>query len=342
MIKGTFQFFILLFLGTSVFGQHMPINTQYMYQGLLVNPGITGSKNAMEASLTHRNQWLGNPITPKSTIFSMHSGLKNEILGFGGQIASQSFDELSSVGVTGFVSYGMDLSSRSLNYGHKKVNTSKKRRSKAHSKNRKKYFQNQGNSHHSKKERKLRFGMKFGMVSRSSNWDDIEIYSREDEKFKNVGTEFFPSIGAGAYYFTDQLYLGYSIPEFVNTLESNVSFHPRNWNQTLMAGYSIKATDEIKIVPYFLVRMIGFSRPQPDITTVFKYKNIIDFGLIMRSGFRFVGASMDVMIMQNLQLGYSFDLPTRSDLKFNAIGNHELSLGYTFKKYVKSSSSKFF
>lgn len=312
MIGKVYIIFLICVCSTFVCAQHMPLNTQYMYQGLLVNPGITGSMNAMQASFTYRNQALGTDIAPKTGVFSLHSSLKKESLGVGVQVLNQSFYELVNNAVSGFFSYGIylgKLDSLSRKYGSKGS---------------------------------LRFGLKVGMVGRSFNWDQIQIQSREDPEFQDFSTQLFPTLGAGIYYKTDKIYFGYSIPEFINTLESDIGFKLKNWNQVIMAGYSYQATDDISLLPYFLVRMIGNTSIQTDFTAIVRYKKIVDLGLIMRSGFRFIGVSADVTLAHNIQIGYSYDVATNSTYNFNSYGNHELSLGYSFKQCSKGVSTKFF
>ena len=46
--------------------QHTPLTSQYLFNGLVINPAYAGSRDALTGNLTHRQQWVGfegAPIT---------------------------------------------------------------------------------------------------------------------------------------------------------------------------------------------------------------------------------------------------------------------------------------
>src|SRR5512137_2753685 len=67
-------FFIFLSALTSVPGQAVPDSTgislgypvysQYLQNGLLINPAYAGSRGALSAFLSYRMQWMGIPNAP--------------------------------------------------------------------------------------------------------------------------------------------------------------------------------------------------------------------------------------------------------------------------------------
>ena len=40
-------------------GQHTPLTSQYLFNGLLINPAYAGSRDAFAVNLTYRHQWVG-------------------------------------------------------------------------------------------------------------------------------------------------------------------------------------------------------------------------------------------------------------------------------------------
>ena len=57
---------ILLFAVNNANAQFDYMFTQYMFNETFINPGYAGSKEAMSATLLHRQQWVsfaGRPIT---------------------------------------------------------------------------------------------------------------------------------------------------------------------------------------------------------------------------------------------------------------------------------------
>lgn len=110
---------ILTFITAISMAQHTPINTQYMYHGLLVNPAITGSKGVLVASLSYRNQWLGNDDSPRTTLLSVHTPLKNEKISVGVQIYDDKAYQNRSTGVGGYLAYRIADEKQSLSFGLK-------------------------------------------------------------------------------------------------------------------------------------------------------------------------------------------------------------------------------
>ena len=76
--------FILLLLPIIVAkGQYLPSFSQYIYNGLAINPAYAGSKEAFTASVFYRNQWMGFDGAPTDQTFSIHSPLKDPSLALG-------------------------------------------------------------------------------------------------------------------------------------------------------------------------------------------------------------------------------------------------------------------
>ena len=72
----------LLFSGL-VSAQQLPQFTQYMFNTISVNPAYAGSRETMNLTALHRNQWAGLDGNPTTSTFSFHTPLKNEKVGVG-------------------------------------------------------------------------------------------------------------------------------------------------------------------------------------------------------------------------------------------------------------------
>src|SRR6478736_7092385 len=73
-----------LFLGANtVNAQYDALFTQYMFNETFINPAYTGSKEAMSATLLHRQQWVSFPGRPVTTSFSLHGPLLGTKMGVG-------------------------------------------------------------------------------------------------------------------------------------------------------------------------------------------------------------------------------------------------------------------
>ncbi|WP_420602498.1 type IX secretion system membrane protein PorP/SprF [Flagellimonas sp.] len=77
---------ILLFLvlvGTTTMAQQLPQFTQYMFNTISVNPAYAGSRESINMTALHRNQWAGLDGNPTTSTFSFHAPLNNERVGLG-------------------------------------------------------------------------------------------------------------------------------------------------------------------------------------------------------------------------------------------------------------------
>lgn len=78
---------ILLLLSlmlTSVAGaQQLPQFTQFMFNTISINPAYAGSREKLNVTALHRNQWVGLEGNPRTTTLSIHSPLRNDRVGIG-------------------------------------------------------------------------------------------------------------------------------------------------------------------------------------------------------------------------------------------------------------------
>lgn len=71
-------------LMTSVLSaQQLPQFTQYMYNTISVNPAYAGSRETLNVTLLHRNQWAGLEGNPRTNTLSIHAPLRNDRIGLG-------------------------------------------------------------------------------------------------------------------------------------------------------------------------------------------------------------------------------------------------------------------
>ena len=85
-MKGLINFFgitVVCLHTTILFGQQDPQFTQYFDNTLFVNPAYAGSRNMLNITGIHREQWVGIDGRPVSSTLSLHSPLTYESVGVG-------------------------------------------------------------------------------------------------------------------------------------------------------------------------------------------------------------------------------------------------------------------
>ena len=77
---------LLLVIATgSVYGQQVALNSQYLFNEMLVNPAATGTKEYIPIQFNFRKQWTNFPGSPTTQALSAHSSITKN-MGFGGTL----------------------------------------------------------------------------------------------------------------------------------------------------------------------------------------------------------------------------------------------------------------
>ena len=113
-----FLAFIFLLSATStLYSQHNNQYSQYMFNGLSINPAYAGANEALNLTLLHRNQWTGFDGAPKTTSISGHTPLPNKKLNIGINFTSDIYGVTNKNIATGIFAYKLKLKKGSLSFG---------------------------------------------------------------------------------------------------------------------------------------------------------------------------------------------------------------------------------
>ncbi|MFK7757847.1 MAG: type IX secretion system membrane protein PorP/SprF [Flavobacteriales bacterium] len=282
----------ILATATEGLGQQDPMFTQYFFNPLTVNSGYAGTRDALNATILAREQWMGMDGRPRTQTLSIHSPLRNESLAVGGTIIN---DE---VGPTNATSIFADVAYRF------KVNETAR----------------------------LAFGVKAGGNLLSADLQGLENTEAADVAFtQNISTRFLPNFGASAYLWADRYFLGLSAPKLLeNNLSSEVE-DLRGEERThlfFMGGYVFDLSPALKFKPTFMTKVVRDAPVSVDLTANFLIDDKLWLGAMYRFGDA-VGILGSYQITDQLRAGYSYDY-TLSQLQTVNNGSHELMLSYDF------------
>ena len=79
---------LLLSLAARVFGQQDPMYSQYIFNGLLINPAYAGTHELFNATFLYRNQWINIPGAPVTGVLSIDSPIESQKVGLGVKVIS--------------------------------------------------------------------------------------------------------------------------------------------------------------------------------------------------------------------------------------------------------------
>lgn len=177
----------------------------------------------------------------------------------------------------------------------------------------------------------LAMGLQGGFTIFKANYTDVDLDGTPDVAFANNVNEFKPTIGAGIFYNTEKLYIGFSAPHLLNyskytTTEEGKSNIYQNNHWFLTGGYVFDLTHDIALKPSVLLRMVTGAPITADFNANVWFYNTVSVGLSYRTSEMMVGM-MEFQLNKQLRFGYAYDW-TMSEL--NNKGSHELMLRYEF------------
>lgn len=190
---------------------------------------------------------------------------------------------------------------------------------------------------------KLSFGLK--ATANLFNLDNSKLnpVDQGDPTLQNFN-KFNPNIGAGIYLHSDKSYIGFSVPNFIQTNrynDNNVSLNKERINYYLIAGYVFDLNNYIKFKPALLTKMVTGSPLQSDISGNFLFNEKFMVGLSYRWSAA-LSAMVGFQISDAIYIGYGYDRETTNLNNYNS-GSHEIFLRYEiFKNNNKITTPRFF
>lgn len=280
--------------------------TQYMYNTINVNPAYAGSRGAMSIFAMHRTQWVGLDGAPVTNVASINTPLNGNNLGIGFSIVNDKIGPTKENTISADISYTIPTS----------------------------------------ESYKLSFGIKasaniFNLDT--SKLNPVSDYPL-DPSIQNINNEFSPNIGAGIYLHSDKAYIGFSIPNFIesNRYDDNtVAIFKEKINYYLMAGYVADLTSDIKFKPAILSKLVIGSPLQVDISANFMFVEKFTVGVAYRWSAA-LSAIVGFQVSDGMYIGYGYDHETTKLNNYNS-GSHEIFLRYEiFKNNDKITTPRFF
>ena len=190
---------------------------------------------------------------------------------------------------------------------------------------------------------RLAFGIKGAANLFQINYDDLDL-ARRDVNMTGNESVFSPNIGAGIYWYTDKYYIGFSVPNMLETThykEGSVSILKNSQHLYLVGGYVFEVSDTVLFKPAILGKMVSGAPMQVDVSANFMFNEQFVLGAAYRWDAA-VSALAGFQINERWFIGYSYDFETGGLSKYNS-GSHEVFLRYELAKLYKTVvSPRFF
>jgi len=287
--------------------------TKYMFNTLVFNPAYAGSYDHLSVNLLYRNQWTGIEGAPETQTLTVHSPVSDRV-GLGLSMINDVIGPTGGTQANAVYAYRIPVGEKGT----------------------------------------LSLALQAGVIYRWQRWNRLNFKDQGDQSYADVnGNVFRPNFGAGAYYYSDRYFVGFSSPRMVpvkmDASEGSEARYARHYY--LFGGMALPLQgQDLVFRPTMLIKRVGLNfRPeagdlasptQLDIDAAFVFRQLLWLGVAYRTGLDKLGdygASVEsadvwasVWLRNGLRVGAAYDY-TLSKLRSVAGGTFEIMLGYDFQ-----------
>ncbi|MFV8337054.1 type IX secretion system membrane protein PorP/SprF [Flavobacterium sp. RSP29] len=191
------------------------------------------------------------------------------------------------------------------------------------------------------------FKLSFG-IKATANFFNLDVNRLnpvdDDPSLHDFNNKFTPNIGAGVYLHSDKAYVGFSVPNFIesNRYDDNeVAIFKEKINYYLIAGYVFDVNEYIKFKPALLTKVVSGAPLQVDVSGNFMFNDKFVVGIAYRWSAA-LSAMVGFQVTDGMYIGYGYDHETTKLNNYNS-GSHEIFLRYEiFKNNGKIITPRFF
>jgi len=280
----------VLFLGViKLNAQQISLNSMYLFNETLINPGATGSKDYIPVHVNFRKQWAGFSGSPTTQAITSH-GHAGKRMGIGGTLFNDVAGPSRRSGININSSYHLRL--------------------------------DKADNH------RIGLGLGMSSLKNTIDVNKLTTYLPEDPSVvRGFNNQMVPDANFGAfYYFKDKAFFGISAHNLAELQKdlynfNDVLYNPLERTYYAMGGYNFKLKHGFGIRTSALFQMIETYTYQFDVTAIVTYKDMFWLGGSYRHTDSFVflgGVQFGVF-----KVGYAYDY-TISDIMNHSTGSHEV------------------
>jgi type IX secretion system PorP/SprF family membrane protein len=191
---------------------------------------------------------------------------------------------------------------------------------------------------------KLALGLKAGATFHDVGLVDLELQDPNDPFFSQDINNTYPNVGAGAFFYGDNFYVGLSVPNLLNSVhldENGLKYGSETNHYFATAGYVFQVSENVKLKPSFMVKS-AFDAPvsvDGNLNALFYDK--FEIGASYRLDDSFSGL-VGFQVTEFIRIGYAYDRVI-SDIEAVSDSSHEIILTFDlfFKKRTLRSPRYF-
>jgi len=312
MKKYFYHLFVVLFcwglFPRNAFSQQLPQFSQYIFNGLNINPAYAGYKNQGYIQSTYRNQWTNLPGAPQTFSLTGDFSLNDGLAGFGVTFLNDQIGPSRTT--SGLISYAHRVQTGENSYLSLGIGAGASQ-----------YFMDQS------------------MLNPKDPLDP--------DLFNDSQVMLTPNMNTGLFFYSDRFYAGVSAFNLVGRRslqreDMALSFHDIHYFIT--AGAMLPINERIEFKPSILIKEVKGAPTSFDVNGMFLFVDRIWLGASYRGNTRFITDSssllnnrtamaflLEIFVTSELRLGYAYDKNLNALENFRN-NSHEFSIGYYVTK----------
>jgi type IX secretion system PorP/SprF family membrane protein len=316
MIMKRFLIIVILMLSSRVlFAQQDAQQSQYMFNGIYINPAYAGYKENLNFHSYFRSQWTGIEGAPKSMSLAVDAIANNGNVGLALQISNDRLGAQTNLSAYANYAYRLRMNA-------------------------------EGTS-------RLAFGLGLGAMQLGINGALLNPNDPEPNLVTGMQSTIVPDGRVGVFYSDDKYYAGLSadnlISQFINVRNRGYIAQPKP-HYYLTGGALFPLSEDVLIKPSILLKDDAGGPTSLDLNAFIMFGQRFWVGGSYRTGVKlyqksylqtdlsnlnsFV-AAMELFPLENLRVGYAYDVSI-GPLKGYSGGSHEISIGF----YIKTQKTR--
>jgi len=297
-----FSLVYLMFAGITLCVAQQKVQfTQYMFNGLVINPAYAGADEKLSLTFINRSQWNGIGGAPTTQTFTAHTLFKKKQFGLGFLLLNDQIGIHRNINASASYAYHIRVDKKSY----------------------------------------LSMGLQAGVKSLRSDYALLTGGSNDPYLNNMVTQQMFFDFTAGIYYRSPRMHIGFSVPELVRQefrVNDTLVVHLNNINFFLFTRYRFTMSENFDFEPSVLVKYLKGVPLSFDINFNWVYRRILTMGASYRKK-ESVDFLFKAQITPQLQFGYAYDYPVQTVSSLNTGGSHELMVQYLFSFFKKNVTS---
>lgn len=305
------RFLMIVALSTGffykAFGQQDAQFSQYMFNGIYINPAYAGYKENLNFHSYYRSQWTGLNGGPKSFTLAVDAIANQGNVGLAFQVASDKIGAQKNL--TSYISYAYRLR-----------------------------MNDEGTS-------RLAFGVSGGIMQLGLDGSLLNPNDPEPEMPLGMQSATIPDARAGVFFSNERFFAGFSADNLVSSIINvrRYAYVPQPVvHLYATSGVLIPIAEDLLLKPSFLIKDDLHGPTNIDLNAFILFSDKIWLGGSYRTGMNLfkrknlpeqlsrrnsaVGA-LEIFPTQALRLGYAYDFSV-GPLRGQSGGSHEMSIAY--------------